>query len=129
MPSSSAQPPRLATERGRPGRLVAVELYVQTEAGADRQCLRLEAGTSIATLLERTGHGALVAALRAGQLGLSCWGRRVGIDEGLHATSRVEVMLPITADAKAWRRERVAARRAGQTRGGWARAGKGRVAR
>ena len=98
-----------------------VELYVQAEDGADRQCLRVLSGTTIQAVLERAGHAGTVALISAGTRGLARWGRRAGLDEALVEASRIEVVLPITADAKAWRRERVAARRARETRGGWVR--------
>ncbi len=101
-----------------------VEIFVQHEQGSDRQALRFAPGTSIRQVLVRAGQGAAVKGIEAGELGLSRHGIRARLDELLTAGTRIEVMLPITADAKAWRRERVAARRANLSQGGWTRRGR-----
>lgn len=99
--------------------LVAVEVYVQGDGEADRQRLRVAPGAPLRAVLERVGHAALIGRIAAGELGLACFSRRAGLDDLVQAECRIEVLLPITADAKAWRRERVAARRAGKRSGGW----------
>ena len=100
----------------RPGRrtgpLLAVELFVQGEAQSDRQLLRVIAGTPIRDVLARAGHADAAVAIAAGRLGLAQFGQRAGLDDPVTGPTRIEVMLPITADAKAWRHQRVAARRA-----------------
>lgn len=78
-------------------------------------------GCSIREVLARAGHAAAIADIEAGGLGLARFGARARLDDRLMTATRVEVMQPITADAKAWRHERVAARRAGKSRGGWTR--------
>ena len=101
---------------GRPGRrtgpLLAVELFVQGESMSDRQLLRVVAGTPVREVLARAGHADAVEAIAAGRLGLAQFGQRAGLDDPVTAPTRIEVLLPITADAKAWRHQRVAARRA-----------------
>ena len=115
---------------GGPMAELMVELYVQAEDdGTDRQCLRVAAGTTIRAVLERAGHGELIAFVERGQRGLARWGRRAALDDPIGEASRIEVRLPITADAKAWRRERVAARRASSSRGGWTKSGRSRAGR
>lgn len=100
----------------RPGRRegprVAVELLVQHEGQSDRQLLRVVVGTPIREVLLRAGHAAAIAGIEAGSLALGVGGRRAGLDAPILAAQRVEVLLPITADAKAWRHRRVAERRA-----------------
>lgn len=108
------------TRQAQPeGRSLPVEVVVQHEAGCDRQVLRIAPGSSIREVLARAGQVAAISGIEAGQLGLSCHGSRAKLDDPLTSATRIEVMLPITADAKAWRRERVAARRANQRQGGW----------
>lgn len=104
----------------RPGRrtgpLVAVEVLVQHEAGSDRQRLRVVVGTPIREVLVRAGHAAAIEAIDAGTRGLGTGGRRTGLDAPVTEEMRLEVLLPITADAKAWRHRRVAERRAAKRR-------------
>lgn len=101
-----------------------IELFLQTADGRDRQIIRVRRGTSIRELLVRAGHPSTVAAIEAGERGLARHGSRARIDDPLTGDSRIEVMLPITADAKAWRHQRVAARRAAKQQGGWNRRGR-----
>ena len=98
---------------------LAIEVFVQLPEGADRQMLRMPSGCSIREVLALAGHAAAIAAIEAGELGLARHGARARLDDRLTTATRLEVMRPITADAKAWRRERVAARRAGKSQGGW----------
>ena len=98
---------------------LVIEVFVQLPEGTDRQMLRMPSGCSIREVLALAGHAAAIAAIEAGELGLAHHGARARLDDRLTTATRLEVMRPITADAKAWRRERVAARRAGKSQGGW----------
>lgn len=105
------------------GVMIGVQTVVQSGAspgaGADsapglllRQEHRVEAGTSIRTLLCRAGMEQVVARIESGAAGLACHGKRAWLDDILEEGGRVEVVELINADAKAARAERVAADRA-----------------
>ena len=90
-----------------------VEIVVQDEGGALlRQALRVTAGASIRGVLVKAGHADAVTRIEASERGLALHGQRAWLDDPVLVSTRIEVMLPITADAKAWRRARVAERRA-----------------
>lgn len=76
-----------------------------------RQQHRVAAGTSIGELLRLAGLEQVAAAIAAGRLGLAVYGKRAWLDDILADGSRVEVVAPIAADAKAARAARVAADR------------------
>lgn len=88
-----------------------VEVVVQLEDGLDRQVLRVTEGTPIRVVLGMAGHHDAVARIEAGTMGLARHGHRAWLDDPLNTPTRIEAMLPITADAKAWRHRRVAERR------------------
>lgn len=100
---------------------IAIELVVQHEAPAadatpsactlDRSMHRVPTGTTIRQFLERQAAN-LIADIDARQRGLSRFGKRAWLDDPLLADDRIEIMLPILADAKAARFERVARARA-----------------
>lgn len=77
-----------------------------------RQQHRVACGTSIRELLRQAGLTEAIARIESGALGLSCHGKRAWLDDTLADDSRVEMVEPIHADAKAARRQRVAAERA-----------------
>lgn len=89
-----------------------VEIVVQTDEGLLRQALRVEVGSSIRAVLASAGHPEVVARIEASRGGLARHGRRARLDDTVDQPTRIEAMLPITADAKAWRHRRVAERRA-----------------
>ncbi len=93
-----------------------VEVVVQQPDGLARQTLRVAHGTSIRAALTGAGHADVVVSVEAGRMGLSRHGQRAWLDDAIATPTRIEAMLPITADAKAWRHQRVAERRA-RTRG------------
>ena len=74
-----------------------------------RQQHRIATGTTIRALLRQAGLDAAITRIEAGALGLSCHGRRAWLDDSLADGARVEMVEPIHADAKAARRQRVAA--------------------
>ncbi len=79
-----------------------------------RSSHRVPAGTTIRQLLQRLeaqGHAGLIAELDARTRGLSRHGRRAWLDDALLQDDRLDLMLPILADAKKARFERVAAKR------------------
>lgn len=73
-----------------------------------RQQHRLAAGMSIRQLLCQAGLEAAITRINSGELGLSCHGKRAWLDDILADGSRVEMVEPIQADAKAQRARRVA---------------------
>lgn len=73
-----------------------------------RQLHRVAAGTSIRQLLRQAGLMDAIERIEAGALGLSCHGKRAWLDDILADQSRVEMVEPIQADAKAARVRRVA---------------------
>jgi putative ubiquitin-RnfH superfamily antitoxin RatB of RatAB toxin-antitoxin module len=77
-----------------------------------RQSHRVPAGTSVRALLCRAGFEPVVRRIEAGTLGLACHGRRAWLDDILRDGDRIEVVAPISADAKSARVERVALDRA-----------------
>lgn len=76
-----------------------------------RQRHRVAAGTTIRQLLHLAGQQALVERIAGGRLGLAVYGKRAWLDDILLDGSRVEVLAPIDADAKAARVARAAADR------------------
>lgn len=104
--------------------LIAVELVLQQPAAGQppaytlsRSMHRLPAGTTIRQLLLRlevAGEAGLVAAIEQKARGLSCHGRRAWLDDPLRHNDRIEVLMPILADARQARFERVARSRARQ---------------
>lgn len=72
---------------------------------------RVPAGTTIRQFLGQQA-ASLVADIDARQRGLSRFGKRAWLDDPLLPDDRIEIMLPIQADAKAARFERVARARA-----------------
>lgn len=124
---------------------IPVETVVQTADGLVRQALRMPAGATLGEALRRAGHADAVAAIADGRLGLSRFGRRAWLDDPLGDASgdtsnetsgeapgdaggssipvravdwvRIEVLLPIGADAKALRRARAAAAQPVRRRG------------
>jgi putative ubiquitin-RnfH superfamily antitoxin RatB of RatAB toxin-antitoxin module len=100
---------------------ISVETVLQAApagAGAEpgfalvRQQHRIRAGTTIRGLLQAAGLDAAIAAVESGALGLSCHGKRAWLDDVPSDGSRVELVAPIRADAKAARAQRVADDRA-----------------
>lgn len=99
--------------------LIAIELVVQHAATdttpsahtLDRSMHRVPAGTTIRQFLGQQA-ASLIADIDTRQRGLSRFGKRAWLDDPLHADDRIEIMLPVLADAKAARFERVARARA-----------------
>jgi putative ubiquitin-RnfH superfamily antitoxin RatB of RatAB toxin-antitoxin module len=89
-----------------------VETVLQDGTELHRQQHRVPAGMTIRQLLERAGLAEAAAQVAAGRLGLSCHGRRAWLDDPLTDGARVELVLPVRADARAERMRRVAAARA-----------------
>ena len=98
--------------------MISVETVVQ-DAGRPllRQQHRVVEGTTIRALLRDAGFDGVVAAIEKGTLGLAVHGKRAWLDDILVDDTRIEVMAPIEADAKAARAARVAADRS-RRRGG-----------
>ena len=92
--------------------MIRVETVLQEGGDLCRQQHRVPDGTTIRQLLERAGLADAIGRITAGSLGLSCHGRRAWLDDPLADGSRVEMVLPVRADARAARRQRVAAARA-----------------
>jgi putative ubiquitin-RnfH superfamily antitoxin RatB of RatAB toxin-antitoxin module len=76
-----------------------------------RQRHRIAAGTTIRQLLHMTGQQALVERIAGARSGLAVFGKRAWLDDILLDGSRVEVIAPVEADAKAARVARAAADR------------------
>ena len=76
-----------------------------------RQQHRVSEGTTIRGLLSATGLGNVLEGIESGRLGLSVYGKRAWLDDILVDGSRIEVVAPIQADAKAARVARAAADR------------------
>jgi putative ubiquitin-RnfH superfamily antitoxin RatB of RatAB toxin-antitoxin module len=76
-----------------------------------RQQHRVAAGTTIRQLLLETELAEIASRVDDGALGLAVYGKRAWLDDILVDGSRVEVVAPIEADAKAARVARVAADR------------------
>jgi putative ubiquitin-RnfH superfamily antitoxin RatB of RatAB toxin-antitoxin module len=72
---------------------------------------RVPAGTSIRALLRQAGMASVIARIESGDLGLASHGKRAWLDDQLAEGARIEVVAPITTDAKAARVARVAADR------------------
>lgn len=68
--------------------------------------LDLPEGASVAQAIERSGVVARFPELAGAQAGV--WGRRVSLGHALREGDRVELYRPVSADAKALRRERAA---------------------
>ncbi len=92
--------------------MIRVETVLQEADGLCRQQHRVPDGTTIRQLLDRAGLAGAADRIAAGTLGLSCHGRRAWLDDPLVDDARVEMLLPVRADARAERRQRVAAERA-----------------
>ncbi|MDO4233025.1 MAG: RnfH family protein [Lautropia sp.] len=99
--------------------LISVELVVQQEVPdtspraytLDRSMHRVASGTTIRQLISQ--HAANLATdIEARHRGLSRFGKRAWLDDPLQPDDRIEIMLPILADAKAARFQRVAQTRA-----------------
>jgi putative ubiquitin-RnfH superfamily antitoxin RatB of RatAB toxin-antitoxin module len=96
--------------------MIRVETVLQEEADLFRQQHRVPAGTTIRQLLDRAGLADAIERIAGGALGLSCHGRRAWLDDPLADGARVEMVRPVRADARAARRQRVAAGRAERAR-------------
>ena len=92
--------------------MIRVETVLQEAGALCRQQHRVPDGTTIRQLLDRAGFAGAAERIAAGTLGLSCHGRRAWLDDRLVDGARVEMVLPVRADARAARRQRVAAERA-----------------
>jgi len=97
--------------------MIAVETVLQVSLTADaaglaqpllRQRHRVMAGITIRQLLQAIGARELADRIDSGRLGLSVFGKRAWLDDVLLDGSRVEVLAPIEADAKAARVVRAA---------------------
>ena len=97
--------------------MIRVETVLQEGTALYRQQHRVAEGTTIRQLLDGAGFAGVAERITAGSLGLSCHGRRAWLDDRLVDGTRVEMVLPVRADARAARRQRVAADRAGRRRG------------
>ncbi len=100
--------------------MIGVETVLQVSTTGDpaapgqsllRQRHRVTAGTTIRQLLQAAGLQGVVERIDSGRLGLSLHGKRAWLDDVLPDGSRVEVLAPIEADAKAARVARAAADR------------------
>ncbi len=92
--------------------MIRVETVVQDAGALARQQHRVPDGTTIRQLLDRAGFAGAAERIAAGTLGLSCHGRRAWLDDPLVDGARVEMVLPVRADARAARRQRVTVQRA-----------------
>ena len=92
--------------------MIRVETVLQAGEGLHRQQHRVPDGTTIRQLLEEAGFDGVAERIAAGSLGLALHGRRAWLDDPLVDGARVEMVLPVRADARSARRERVAAARA-----------------
>lgn len=91
--------------------MIRVETVLQAGTELVRQQHRVPPGTTIRGLLERAGLADAANRVTRGELGLSCHGRRAWLDDELRDGARVELVLPIRADARAARVARVASAR------------------
>lgn len=92
----------MATEAATPA-TIAVEV-VRSDGPRDVRVrlLQLPPGTRVADALT----AAQIAYSQSDDLGLSLWGRRVGLDQVLREGDRLECLRPLRVDPKYARRER-----------------------
>lgn len=107
--------------------MIGVETVLQASATGDpaghgqpllRQRHRVAAGSTIRQLLQVAGLQEVAERIDSGRLGLAVYGKRAWLDDVLLDGSRIEVVAPIEADAKAARVARAAADRR-RRRGGF----------
>ena len=95
--------------------MISVQTVLQAERGEPLPILhqqhRVAGGTTIRELLRQAGLDPTVTLIESGALGLALHGQKAWLDDVLRDGSRVEVLEPVNANAKAARAERVAADR------------------